>query len=302
MNWWEHGYPGGPMVPVPGFPRPLYFPGNPAGHPASPDGPDVEAYKRTVSRAGRWPWQRFDQAYSKQFAVGKPGGNVADTGVAGVQRQLGIEDTGYVGKATFNGLRSIRIPDGLPHAGEPAMDVSAQNLVGEAWQMFDQELDDDHVAVSVRELALAGATGWLGYTESPPGTNKTKFGAWYGADYQPWCAMFVTYCFDVEAPGSPSFERGQRYAYVPYVVADARAGRNGLSVTGQPMPGDLVCFDWEGDGTPDHIGIFEHGTPSSFTSIEGNTSTSSDSNGGQTMRRNRSTNQAAITFVRVAEP
>ena len=35
--------------------------------------PDVVAYKRTVSRAGRWPWQPFDDSYSNAFAHGTSG-------------------------------------------------------------------------------------------------------------------------------------------------------------------------------------------------------------------------------------
>ncbi len=117
----------------------------------------------------------------------------------------------------------------------------------------------------------------------------------------PWCAMFVTYCYEVDAGGSPSFERGSRYAYVPYIVQDARADRNGLTVTSQPMPGDLVCYDWQRDGTYDHVGIFEAGTANSWTAVEGNTSTSNNSNGGEVMRRQRSSSDAAVVFVRVAE-
>lgn len=132
--WWEVGYPGGPMVKVKGFPRPLYPP-DAHGYPGSVDGPDVEAYKRTVSRAGRWPWQAFDRAFSNAFSHGRSG-NVPETGVAGVQRQLGIVATGYIGEATFNGLRSIRIPEGLPNAGQAAMDATAAMLVDQAFDLF----------------------------------------------------------------------------------------------------------------------------------------------------------------------
>jgi len=136
MSWWENPYPGGPMVTVAGFPRPLYPPDAlAAGKTPSEDGPDVQAYKRTVSRAGRWPWGPFDDAYSDGFAHGRSG-NVGETGVAGVQRQAGIEPTGWVGEHTFNLLRSIRIPAGLPHAGEPAMDHTAALLVDEAYELF----------------------------------------------------------------------------------------------------------------------------------------------------------------------
>ena len=77
--------------------------------------PTIEAYKRTVSRAGRWVWQQFDQAYSNGFAHGKPGGNVAESGIAGVQRQGKITpDTGYVGTATFNLLHRSSSRPGCP--------------------------------------------------------------------------------------------------------------------------------------------------------------------------------------------
>src|SRR4029077_15122973 len=121
-------------------------------------------------------------------------------------------------------------------------------------------------------------------------------------DRQPWCAMFATYCFEVEADGSPSFARGSRHAYVAYIVSDGARAENGLALTSSPQPGDLVCYDWDRDGTFDHVGIFEAGTPSSFRAIEGNTSTSNNSNGGEVMRREPSSSHASIVFVRVAEP
>lgn len=297
-DWWQEGYPGGPMVPVVGFPRSVYPP-DAVGHEPSPDGADVEAYKRTVSRAGRWPWQSFDRAYSNAFAHGKAGGNVGDSGVAGVQRQLGIDDTGYIGEKTFNGLRSIRIPQGLPHAGEPAMDANAQNLIAEAYRHF-------HPSKTVRQGALEEARQWLGYVESPPNSNRTTFGSWYGMDGQPWCAMAVTYWYEQNAAGgSPSFVRGSRYSFCPYVYSDASAGRYGLTLTNSPTPGDLVLYDWDGGGY-DHIGLFESGNSSAWKAIEGNTSptnSGSQSNGGQVCRRERQrAGIHAVAFVRVAEP
>lgn len=295
-EWYELGYPGGPMVAVPGFPRPLYFPGNTGGHKPSVDGPDVVAYKRTVSRAGRWPWQPFDDAYSKAFALGKPPGNVAETGVAGVQRQLGIPPgTGYVGKETFNGLRSIRIPDGLPHAGEPAMDATAQNLVAEAWRLFGGA----EPTGSIRELALERAIGEVGYVEGA--NNHSKYGEWYGADHQPWCAMFVTWAF-VPA-GSAAFVKGHRYAYCPYLYADAQAHRYGLQLVSSPIPGDVVLYDF-GAGEWQHVGIVRSGSSSSWRAIEGNTSSGSSGsqdNGGCVADRSRSKGQCKrVAFVRVA--
>ncbi|HEX3454194.1 MAG TPA: CHAP domain-containing protein [Gaiellaceae bacterium] len=304
--WWEEPYKGGPMVAVPGFPRPLYPPDAAPGKQPSINGPDVEAYKRTVWRAGRWPGpaSNFDRAYSNGFAHGKSG-NVVETGIAGVQRQQSIDDTGWIGKNTFNTLRSIRVPSG-PHEGEMAMDANAANLIAQAWELYggSEPPPPSSSSTTTRQKALRAAISYLGYKESPAGSNHTKFGSWYGVDYQPWCAIFCTYCFELEAGGSPSFVKGQNYAYVPYVVSDARAGRNGLNTTSSPIPGDLVCFDWGFDGTYDHIGIFEawaEGSGSTFTAIEGNTSIDNNSNGGEVMRRTRRVPDQATTFVRVAQ-
>ena len=310
IDWWESPYKGGPMVAVPGFPRPLYPPdAAEKGKAPSVDGPDVEAYKRTVWRAGRWPGpaSNFDRAFSNGFSHGK-GGNVVDTGVAGVQRQQGLDASGWIGEKTFNTLRSIRVPTG-PHEGEMAMDANAANLVAQAWEMFGGQEPPPEPPPStstVREKALAGAKKWIGTKESPSGSNNTKFGAWFGVQSQPWCAIFCTYCFEVEAGGSPSFVRGSNYAYCPYVVSDARNGRNGLRVVSTPVAGDLVVYDWTFDGTHDHIGIFEAWTSGTyFQAIEGNTSSDEkgdQSNGGEVCRKQRSTARQATVFVRVAEP
>ena len=39
------------------------------------------------------------------------------------------------------------------------------------------------------------ARGELGYTESPQGSNRTKYGRWFGRDGNPWCMMFVQWDF-----------------------------------------------------------------------------------------------------------
>ena len=302
MSWWQQAYPGGPMVAVKGFPRPLYPP-DASGHPDSVDGSDVEAYKRTVSRAGRWDWQAFDQAFSNAFSHGKAGGNVGDSGIAGVQRQGKIQATGFVGRETFNLLRSIRIPEGLPHAGDPAMDARSVELINAAFNRFGGE-EPSGGGESSAKARLAKAQAQIGVKESPANSNEQKYGAWYGANGQPWCAMFVTWCDQLGEAPAEAFVRGSRYAYVPYIVNDARLGKYGLSLTSSPKPGDLVCYDWGRDGEHDHVGLFESGSASSWQAVEGNTSPSnsgSQSNGGQVCRRSRSKSDAAVLFVRVAE-
>jgi len=306
-EWWETPYKGGPMaIPAAYFPRPLYPPDAAPHHTPSKPGPDVEAYKITISRLGRWePWepQNWDRDFNNKFSHGRGTGNVGDSGVAGFQRQMNLDATGWIGKKTFNTLASARVPAGRPHEGEMAMTPNSVNLLMEAFTIYGGLAEQPPPPVSddrtQRQRVLDLAKGWLGYVES--GNNDTIFGDWYGMNHQPWCAMFVTYIYEVQAGGSPSFARGAAYSYCPYILHDAQNQRNGLSVTKSPIPGDVVLFDWQFDGVPDHVGFFEEGTSSSFRAIEGNTSSSDYSNGGMVMRQSRSSSQARITFVRVHE-
>jgi len=294
------------MVEVKGFPRCVYPPDAP-DKPASEDGPDILAYKRTVSRAGRWEWGNFDDTYSNSFSHGKAGGDVGESGVAGVQRQSHLDATGWIGEKTFNLLRSIRIPAGLPHAGEPAMDATAVQQINQAFDRFHGHEPPPSGGGTVRESALARAKTQLGTKESPAESNNQKYGSWYGMNGVPWCAIFVTWSYEFGAQDvgkdSPSFVKGSRYSYCPYVVSDARAGRYGLHTTDDPIPGDLVVYDWSWDSVYDHIGLFERWSGGgNFDAIEGNTSLSNNSNGGEVMRRTRSKSGQGTVFVRVSEP
>jgi CHAP domain/Putative peptidoglycan binding domain len=150
--------------------------------------------------------------------------------------------------------------------------------------------------VAVRTKMFREAKRHVGVKENPAGSNRVLFSNWY-ALIGPWCAMFVTYC-GVHA-GAPQFKRGNRWAYVPYVVSDARAGRNGLAITYQPKQGDLVCFDWDRDGVADHIGFFDRWLDGGrFKTLEGNTAVGNDSNGGEVMARDRDKSQV-IAYVHV---
>lgn len=155
----------------------------------------------------------------------------------------------------------------------------------------------------IRNEAVKRAVSKIGAKESPPDSNKCFATDWYGM-VGPWCAMFVCWCFD--PPGCAATARGTRWAYVPYIVADAKAGRNNLKVvTGDPIKGDWACFDWNNDGEHDHIGIIEKNCKrgGAIPTIEGNTSGSgSQSNGGQVMRKTRYVRSGEIrTIVRAVK-
>ena len=66
--------------------------------------------------------------------------------------------------------------------------------------------------------------------------------------------------------------------------SDAAAGRYGLQQVGKAngKPGDIITFQFDADANADHIGLVEKNLGAgAYQCIEGNTSTSSDSNGGR---------------------
>jgi peptidoglycan hydrolase-like protein with peptidoglycan-binding domain len=145
-----------------------------------------------------------------------------------------------------------------------------------------------------RKDAVKLAKSKVGTIETP--VNIQEFGQWYGMNGVPWCAIFVSWCF--AHAGSKSFARRSRWAYVPFVLNDAHAAKNGLTVARTPESGDLVLFDWDSDGVCDHIGIVEK--PSPLVTIEGNTSPTDNSNGGQVMRRTDRSASDIAAFVHVS--
>jgi peptidoglycan hydrolase-like protein with peptidoglycan-binding domain len=129
---------------------------------------------------------------------------------------------------------------------------------------------------------LRVAASQIGVKESPAGSNRQKYGKWYGMNGQPWCDMFVSWC---------AFQAGEskavgKYAYCPSHVAFFKRQGRWLDRNSKPQPGDIVFF--ASRGTACHVGIVEKRLGAyAVQTIEGNTSTSSNDNGGKVMRRKR---------------
>jgi hypothetical protein len=129
------------------------------------------------------------------------------------------------------------------------------------------------------------AAAEIGYTEQPPSSNKTKYGTWFGYTGVAWCGIFVSWCY--AKAGYPLGNIGFTKGFAGCQTAVAYFKKTN-QVTLTPVEGDIVFFDWNGDGRYDHTGIFVKKLDSlRFETIEGNTSLSNQSNGGQVMRRTR---------------
>lgn len=137
------------------------------------------------------------------------------------------------------------------------------------------------MATAAHLLDIARAE--LGTKESPAGSNKVKYSAWYGLT-GPWCVMFVMWCCQQAGVDLPV-----RTASCSVLRAAAKSA--GMWVTSDYRPGDIVIYDWGGDKKPDHCGIVETAGGASVVAIEGNTAVGNDSNGGEVMRRTRTMSQ-----------
>lgn len=139
------------------------------------------------------------------------------------------------------------------------------------------------------------ATKEIGQSEVPQNSNKTKYGKWFGLDGVAWCGMFVSWVYYMA--GKPLGNIGFTKGFAGCQTAVKYFKDNNKIVT-TPISGDIVFFDWNGDGRYDHTGLFVRQISNeSFETIEGNTSLTNQSNGGNVMLRERKFNKNTL-FVR----
>jgi hypothetical protein len=116
---------------------------------------------------------------------------------------------------------------------------------------------------------VARAERELGYEEV--GTDRTKYGAWFGLNGAPWCAMFVSWVFYHEGLPLP-FERPKGFALTDNGVIGFK--RWGRWHTTAPQRGDVIFFDNRSSNPGvDHVGIVTAvGPEGRLQTIEGNAS------------------------------
>ena len=129
----------------------------------------------------------------------------------------------------------------------------------------------------------------IGVKESPAGSNNVRYNsAFYGkpvsGDKYPWCAAFCWWIFRA-ANASDLFCGGAKMGYCPDIYQYYK--KNHQVVSGNYKPGDLIFFDFNANCMADHIGICESFNGTYITTIDGNTGSNNEANGGAVMRRTR---------------
>ncbi len=134
------------------------------------------------------------------------------------------------------------------------------------------------------------ARKYIGVVEKPNNDvifNTKYYGGKVNGPQFAWCAVFIWCCFK-EANASNLFCGGQKTALCQFALDYYR--KNGQFFKKDPKVGDLVFFKFgTNQRETDHIGFVESiNLDGSINTIEGNTSDSSQNNGGMVMRRKRS--------------
>ena len=120
---------------------------------------------------------------------------------------------------------------------------------------------------------ISQAKSWLGITEYDGrfseiirAYNEIPNARGPALTSYPWCAIYVSAVY-WKAVGESQFAEMTCDAMI------VKFQNLGLySVSGQADVGDVIFYDWDGNGTSDHVGIITEVTGNGYTVIEGNKS------------------------------
>ena len=76
--------------------------------------------------------------------------------------------------------------------------------------------------------------------------------SWYGFNSRvEWCACFVSWCYGQMGLSEPRFAACQSQGIRGSSLTDNGGGRDYANIA----PGDAIFFDWDLDGSADHVGL-----------------------------------------------
>ena len=91
--------------------------------------------------------------------------------------------------------------------------------------------------------------------------------SWYGFNSRvEWCACFVSWCYGQMGLSEPRFAACQSQG-IPWFTSHGQWGARGYE---NIAPGDAIFFDWDLDGSADHVGLVIGRDESRVYTVEGN--------------------------------
>lgn len=149
----------------------------------------------------------------------------------------------------------------------------------ESWDIWERTMYGAELTGNWSEDVIAIAQTQVGYWESEAnylvaedGTTKqgyTRYGAWYGDPYGDWSAMFCSFCMSYAQV--PSYVVPYNDDCQNWIIDLAYAGLYHPKDSGyRAEAGDLIFFDYDGDGEADHVGFVYEINENTIRTIEGN--------------------------------
>lgn len=144
---------------------------------------------------------------------------------------------------------------------------------------------------------LRVAARQIGVCEQPAGSNNVPYNTWYyghpvhGPEY-PWCMTFVQWVYT------------QAGGVLPFLTASCGSllrwyrDHQPDCIKPEPVPGCIVIFDLPGtSSTTDHTGLFVALEDGMIKTIDGNTGSGNDANGGCVQQRKRKVSEVKPVYI-----
>ncbi len=186
--------------------------------------------------------------------------------------EIVLEDDGR-GNLVETSKETVRKVLYIVQASKTANDMAqAYGFTGEQTSLLNQLLDKQYDAMWQAVLFGVGhgsgdlveiAASQIGNVGGAP------YWSWYGFTSRvEWCACFVSWCANeagyIESGTIPKF------SYCPTGIQWFKDAGRWKDRGYTPQPGDIIFFDWQGDGISDHVGIVGSCDGSTVFTIEGN--------------------------------
>lgn len=176
--------------------------------------------------------------------------------VASVQELLKVAVTGRFDARTAEMVEAFQLVNGL---GKPTGKVGSTTLKAlrkkSSIKGKEAELRADIVEVAREELGTR--------EKGDNGGDALKYQKYFKRGPEQWCADFVSWVYTHAG-------KKMNQSSVTQIVRELKKSKRWK--TSKPVPGDMVVFDWDGDGLGDHIGLVESVDPKgTVRTIEGNT-------------------------------
>lgn len=165
-----------------------------------------------------------------------------------------------------------------------------ENLIKAGYNYGEVQAEVNRLA-SKKTMIINRAYNEVGVSENPANSNNVKYNTWYygkevsGSAY-PWCAVFISWLFRNNVDLCPKTASC-------LTMLEWFEKRN--QIVTNPEPGDIVFMKFSTNNRrTNHIGIVIGTKDNMIFTIEGNTSNSSQDNGGKVMKRTRTKNIVAF--------